>query len=54
VPREALTVGPRTLLAAREILLIVTGEDKAESLRGARGPDRIPTRPPRCCAITHA
>jgi glucosamine-6-phosphate deaminase len=24
VPREALTVGPRTLLAARELLLIVT------------------------------
>lgn len=35
VPREALTVGPRTLLAAREILLIVTGEEKAEPLREA-------------------
>lgn len=35
VPREALTVGPRTLLAAREILLIVTGEEKAEPLRAA-------------------
>ena len=43
VPREALTVGPRTLLAAREVLLVVTGEDKAESLRAALegpiGPD---------------
>jgi glucosamine-6-phosphate deaminase len=35
VPREALTVGLRTLLGAREILLIVTGEEKAESLRAA-------------------
>jgi glucosamine-6-phosphate deaminase len=32
VPREALTVGPRTLLAARELLLIVTGSDKAAAL----------------------
>ena len=35
VPREALTVGLRTLLAARELLLIVTGADKAEALRAA-------------------
>lgn len=35
VPREALTVGPRTLLSAREILLIVTGDEKAEPLRAA-------------------
>jgi hypothetical protein len=35
VPREALTVGLRTLLEAREIMLIVTGEEKAESLRAA-------------------
>jgi glucosamine-6-phosphate deaminase len=33
VPREALTVGLRTLLAARELLLIVTGADKAHALR---------------------
>jgi glucosamine-6-phosphate deaminase len=33
VPREALTVGLRTLLAARELLLIVTGDDKADALR---------------------
>jgi glucosamine-6-phosphate deaminase len=33
VPREALTVGPRTLLAARELLLIVTGAEKAQALR---------------------
>jgi glucosamine-6-phosphate deaminase len=35
VPREALTVGPRTLLAARELLLIVTGSDKAVALEQA-------------------
>jgi glucosamine-6-phosphate deaminase len=43
VPREALTVGPRTLLAARELLLIVTGTDKAAALQQALeapvGPD---------------
>jgi len=35
VPREALTVGLKTLLAAREILLLVTGPEKAEALRAA-------------------
>jgi hypothetical protein len=43
VPREALTVGLRTLLAARELLLIVTGDDKAQALHAALegpiGPD---------------
>jgi glucosamine-6-phosphate deaminase len=43
VPREALTVGPRTLLTARELLLIVTGADKAAALQQALeapvGPD---------------
>jgi glucosamine-6-phosphate deaminase len=33
VPREALTVGLRSLLSAREVLLLVTGADKAEALR---------------------
>ena len=33
VPRTALTVGLSTLLAAREILLLVTGAEKAEALR---------------------
>ena len=33
VPTHALTVGLRTLLAARELLLLVTGEGKAEALR---------------------
>src|SRR4051794_8819548 len=33
VPREALTVGLSTLLAVREILLLVTGPEKAEALR---------------------
>ena len=43
MPREALTVGLRTLLAARELLLIVTGAEKAEALHaaleGPMGPD---------------
>jgi glucosamine-6-phosphate deaminase len=34
VPREALTVGLSTLLAARELLVIVTGAEKAEALHG--------------------
>jgi len=33
VPTHALTVGLRTLLAARELLVLVTGEGKAEALR---------------------
>lgn len=43
VPREALTVGLRTLLGARELLLLASGEAKAEALRamleGEPGPD---------------
>jgi glucosamine-6-phosphate deaminase len=43
VPLEALTVGLRTLLAARELLLLVTGDAKSEALRamleGPKGPD---------------
>jgi glucosamine-6-phosphate deaminase len=35
VPREALTVGPRTLLGAREVLLLVTGAEKAASLQAS-------------------
>jgi glucosamine-6-phosphate deaminase len=33
VPTHALTVGLRTLLAARELLMLVTGEGKAQALR---------------------
>jgi hypothetical protein len=33
VPTHALTVGLRTLLAARELLMLVTGAPKAEALR---------------------
>ena len=55
MPREALTVGLRTLLAARELLLIVTGADKAEALHAAlEGPIGARTRRPRCCAATRA
>jgi glucosamine-6-phosphate deaminase len=43
VPRQALTVGLRTLLAARELLMLVSGEAKAEALRamleGEKGPE---------------
>jgi glucosamine-6-phosphate deaminase len=35
VPREALTVGLRTLRAAREVVLMVTGAEKAASLQAA-------------------
>jgi glucosamine-6-phosphate deaminase len=42
VPREALTVGLRTLRAAREVLVLATGEAKAEAVRemleGPAGP----------------
>jgi hypothetical protein len=42
VPREALTVGLRTLEIAREVLVLVTGEEKAqalhEMLEGPAGP----------------
>ncbi len=33
VPKQALTVGLRTLLSARELLMLVSGEAKAEALR---------------------
>jgi len=43
VPERALTVGLRTLLAARELLMLVTGDAKAEALQamleGEQGPD---------------
>jgi glucosamine-6-phosphate deaminase len=43
VPPEALTVGLRTLAAARELLMLVSGEAKADALRamleGPPGPD---------------
>jgi glucosamine-6-phosphate deaminase len=43
VPTEALTVGLRTILAARELLMLVTGETKARALQamleGPRGSD---------------
>ncbi len=43
VPERALTVGMRTLLSARELLVLVSGEAKAEALRamleGPPGPD---------------
>ena len=34
VPTHAVTVGLRTLVAARELIMLVTGEVKAEALRG--------------------
>ncbi|HEX6461074.1 MAG TPA: 6-phosphogluconolactonase [Thermoleophilaceae bacterium] len=34
VPTHAVTVGLRTLLAARELIVLVTGDAKAEALRG--------------------
>jgi DUF218 domain/Glucosamine-6-phosphate isomerases/6-phosphogluconolactonase len=45
VPTEALTVGLRTLLDAREVLLLVSGEAKAEALRGMLEGERGPQCP---------
>ena len=53
VPPMALTVGLRTLLRARGRPVLVTGEAKAEALRGdARGPARTSSCPRRCSATT--
>jgi len=39
VPRQALTMGIRTIMQARKILVVVSGEDKADIvLRAFRGP----------------
>ena len=40
VPTQALTVGLRTLLSARELLVLVTGAGKAEALRTMLGAAR--------------
>lgn len=45
VPIEALTVGLRTLIAARELLMLVTGAAKAEALRGMLEGERGPECP---------
>ncbi len=45
VPREAFTVGLRTLLAAHELLLLVTGEAKAEALKAALEGPKAPAFP---------
>ena len=45
VPREALTVGLRTLLAARELLLLVSGAAKAEALRDMLEGEQNPACP---------
>src|SRR3954447_1179864 len=45
VPREALTVGLSTLLAAREVLVIVTGPEKAEALHAMLERPKSPDNP---------
>jgi len=45
VPGQALTVGLSTLLAAREIVILVTGSAKAEALRAALEGERDPSVP---------
>src|SRR3954449_5045902 len=45
VPREALTVGLSTLLAAREVLVIVTGAEKAAALHGMLDGPKSPDTP---------
>jgi glucosamine-6-phosphate deaminase len=58
VPREALTVGLGTLIAARELIVLVTGSHKAEALaamlagpRSARFPASLLTGHPRITVI---
>jgi glucosamine-6-phosphate deaminase len=52
VPREAITMGVATILDAREIALIATGEHKAPIVRApVEGePDRSTWPPPTCSA----
>lgn len=45
VPQEALTVGLRTLLSARELLMLVSGEAKGEALRSMLEEDKGPDVP---------
>ena len=45
VPEEAVTVGLRTLLHARELLMLVSGEAKAEALRAMLDQDQSPDVP---------
>jgi glucosamine-6-phosphate deaminase len=45
VPEEALTVGLRTLLGARELLMLVSGAAKAEALRAMLEGDQGPQCP---------
>src|SRR4051812_31761877 len=45
VPREALTVGLSTLLAAREVLVIVTAAEKAAALHGMLDGPKSPDTP---------
>jgi len=45
VPREALTVGLRTLLGARELLLLVSGQTKARALRAMLEEEQTPDCP---------
>ena len=45
VPREALTMGIRTMLTARTIVLIATGRSKARAVRAMRSGRITPTAP---------
>ena len=45
VPHEALTVGMRTLLSARELILLATGESKARALRAMLEEPQSPACP---------
>ena len=41
VPRQAYTMGIGTIMGARAVLVVVSGEDKAETVKAAfRGPVR--------------
>ena len=54
VPREAMTVGLRTLLGARELLMFVSGRAKAPALKAMLEGSRARTARRRSCAIIRA
>jgi glucosamine-6-phosphate deaminase len=52
VPTEAVTMGVASILDAREIALVATGEHKAPSCAARWRGSRTPTWPPRTCRTT--
>ncbi len=53
VPREAITIGMGSIMAARRILLVVSGANKAEALRDAFSGDITPRCPASILQLHH-